>query len=206
MRILLTAGPTHEPIDSVRYIGNRSSGRMGSALAASAVAGGHQVTLILGPVAIPFTDKAKRIDIQSAAQMQQAVLQEIPKHDLLIMAAAVADYRPITIHQGKLSRQGSLTIECEPTEDIVAAACRIKTPSQRVVGFSLESGTDISRASRKLAQKGLDLIVCNPTETMDSPDISPVLIWPDGRTEQVGYRTKAQFADILLQRALALFA
>src|SRR6187455_3149506 len=94
MRILITAGPTYEPIDPVRFIGNRSSGRMGAALGEAALAGGHDVTLILGPVTAAMPARAKRIDIFSSRELQAAVLRQFPNHDLLIMAAAVADFRP----------------------------------------------------------------------------------------------------------------
>src|SRR5882724_9374677 len=94
MKILITAGPTYEPIDPVRYIGNRSSGRMGAALASAATDAGHQVTLILGPVSLAIPGSLRRIDVETAAQMQAAVHAEYPGHDLLIMAAAVADFRP----------------------------------------------------------------------------------------------------------------
>ena len=107
MRVLITAGPTREPIDAVRYIGNRSSGRMGAALADAALRRGHGVTLILGPVSVAIASAARRIDVETAAQMHDAVLREFPDHDLLIMAAAVADYRPITRRADKLPRQGT---------------------------------------------------------------------------------------------------
>ena len=112
MKILITAGPTHEPIDAVRYIGNRSSGQMGAALAAAAMEAGHLVTLILGPVSAAMPKVGQRIDVVTAAEMESAVLAEFPKHDVLIMAAAVADYRPKAIRSEKLARAGNLTIEC----------------------------------------------------------------------------------------------
>lgn len=205
MRILLTAGPTREPIDPVRYIGNRSSGRMGAAIADAAVRGGHSLTMILGPVAVAMPAGGRRIDVETAAQMHEAVLRELSSHDLLIMAAAVADYRPVQVSDRKIGREGRLVIECEATEDIIAAAGKIKRPDQRTVGFSLESAGDIERARQKLLRKGLDLIVYNPTETMDSASIEATLLWPDGRSESVPCRSKAQFADILLQRAISLF-
>src|SRR3954466_10408155 len=102
LRLLLTAGPTREPIDAVRYISNRSSGRMGAALSTAATRGGHHVTLILGPVSIPMPQNIRRIDVETSAQMHEAVLREFPAHDILIMAAAVADYRPTKVQSGKL--------------------------------------------------------------------------------------------------------
>src|SRR5438046_1726085 len=134
MRVLITAGPTYEPIDPVRFIGNRSSGKMGAALASASLKAGHQVTLILGPVTAPMPDGMLRIDVFSSREMHEAVLREFPKHDLLIMAAAVADFRPKGARTEKIERGGTLTIELEPTEDIAAAAGKIKQPHQRTIG------------------------------------------------------------------------
>jgi phosphopantothenoylcysteine decarboxylase / phosphopantothenate---cysteine ligase len=205
MKILITAGPTREAIDPVRYLGNRSSGKMGAALAQSAVNSNHSVTLILGPVSIPFP-QTNRIDIESARDMQAAVMREFPAHDLLIMAAAVADYRPKTVSPTKLSRStGQLTLELEPTEDIAASAANIRQPHQRIIGFSLERDGDIERARQKLLTKKLDLIVFNPLATMNSETVEAILLYPDGRTDKVPYGSKAHFADILLDRGAALF-
>ena len=206
MKVLITAGPTREPIDAVRYIGNRSSGRMGAEIASAATTAGHSVTLILGPVSVPMPAVDRRIDIETAAQMHQAVLAEFSAHDLLIMAAAVADYRPKRVHAGKLPRTGgALTIECEPTEDILAAVGAIKRPHQRTVGFSLEMAGNLARSREKLIRKHLDLIVYNPTQTMESRDVESVLLWSDGRTEALSSRSKAEFAELLIARATALF-
>src|SRR3954464_10170631 len=107
MRVLITAGPTYEPIDPVRFIGNRSSGQMGAALARAARDAGHEVTLILGPVTAPMPDDVRRIDVFSSGDMHDAVLREYPAHDLLIMAAAVADFRPKNVQMKKVERGGS---------------------------------------------------------------------------------------------------
>jgi len=205
MKILITAGPTHEPIDPVRYIGNRSSGQMGAALADAALAAGHNVTLILGPVTASMAPEASRIDIETAAQMHEAVLSEFPKHDLLIMAAAVADYRPKQVVRDKLSRDGMLVIECEPTPDILAAAGKIKRTDQRTIGFSLESRGNLARSREKLLRKGLDVIVYNPVDTMSSATIEAVLLWPDGRSEPLPLQDKASFARLLIDHAAQLF-
>lgn len=205
MKVLITAGPTREPIDAVRYIGNRSSGQMGAALVRAALAAGHEVTLIVGPVSVPMPEAARRIDIETAAQMHQAVLDQFPSHDLLIMAAAVADFRPKRVHSEKLARAGSLTIECEPTEDILAAAGRTKRSTQRTVGFSLEMEGNIARAKEKLLRKNLDLIVFNPTETMESQNVRAALLWSDGRAEEYASLPKSEFAKLLLERAVELF-
>jgi phosphopantothenoylcysteine decarboxylase/phosphopantothenate--cysteine ligase len=205
MRILITAGPTREPIDPVRYIANRSSGGIGQGLSAAAVKAGHYVTLILGPVSVSMPKSIKRIDVETSREMHLAVMTEFPHHDLLIMAAAVADYRPRVVHTAKLERGEIQTIELEPTEDILAAAGAIKRPDQRTVGFSLVDKADLSRSIEKLKRKSLDLIVSNPLETMNSPTIDAVLLWPDGRSEELPCRSKPLFADKLLERAVALF-
>ena len=205
MRILITAGPTYEPIDPVRFIGNRSSGNMGAALASAASAGGHSVTLILGPVTAPMPATVKRIDVVSSRDMLDAVLREFPTHDLLIMAAAVADFRPKSVNQQKVERGGTLTIELEATDDILAAAGRTKRPNQRTIGFSLVQRGDLERSREKMRRKNCDLIVYNPLDTMSSATIESVLLYPDGRSEELPTRPKREFADILIARAESLF-
>ncbi len=205
MRILLTAGPTHEPIDSVRYIGNRSSGRLGRALAEVAQRSGHEVTLILGPVSEPMPGNLRRIDVQTAQQMLDAVLAEFPRNDLLIMAAAVCDYRPKSVAPGKIERRENLILELESTPDILAAAGAVKMPDQRTVGFSLEATPDLTRSATKLTQKHLDLIIYNSIQTIASPVIDATLLYPSGTTEELGSRSKEEFATLLLHRSLALF-
>jgi phosphopantothenoylcysteine decarboxylase/phosphopantothenate--cysteine ligase len=209
MRILITAGPTREPIDAVRYIGNRSSGKMGAALVESAQRAGHSITLILGPVSTPFPDNITRINVETSQEMLDAVLCEFLRHDLLIMAAAVADYRPVERSPTKLVRGGRLTLELEATADIIAMAGKQKRSDQRTVGFSLEqdeSDSNLDRARRKLLEKKLDLIVFNPLETINAPTIESAFLYPDGRSEKVSSRPKAELADILIQRSVDLFA
>ena len=205
MRVLITLGPTYEPFDPVRYIGNRSSGKMGAALACAALSAGHAVTLIAGPVKVPLPAGARKIDVETAAQMRRTLLREFPSHELLIMAAAVSDYRPKRVQAEKLARRGDLVIELEVTADIVAEAARSRRPDQRIIGFSLETTGGAVRAAEKLGQKRLDLIVYNPAVTMESESVEPTLLWPDGRSETVGVCTKADFSGILLQRARELF-
>jgi phosphopantothenoylcysteine decarboxylase/phosphopantothenate--cysteine ligase len=200
MKILLTAGPTWEAIDSVRYIGNRSSGRMGIALAEAAVRVGHGVTAIVGPGVGAMPSGVRRIEVESARQMYEGVMGEFPSHDVLIMAAAVADYRPKRVVEGKLPREASLVVEFEATEDISAAAVGIRRVGQRVVAFSLEAAGDVARAEAKMRRKGVDLMVYNPIQTMNSEQVEAVLLWPDGRREVMGCRGKGEFADVLLER------
>ncbi|MGD0389107.1 MAG: phosphopantothenoylcysteine decarboxylase [Tepidisphaeraceae bacterium] len=205
MRFLITAGPTREPIDPVRYIGNRSSGKMGAALAAAALKAGHETTVILGPVSLAFPKSARMVDVETSAEMLDAVLREFPRHDLLVMAAAVADYRPVAASAEKLLRQGPRVLELESTVDIVAAAGAVKRPDQRTIGFSLESSPNLDRVRGKMRQKKLDLIVYNPIATIASDSIQPSLLYPDGRVEAIPYASKADFADMLIQRAVELF-
>jgi len=205
MRILITAGPTQEPIDPVRYLGNRSTGQMGRSLAEAALKAGHAVTLILGPISIDMPQACRRIDVLSSGEMHKAVLDEFPRHDLLLMAAAVADYRPKVVQPQKIERGGTLTLELEPTEDILAAAGSIKQADQRTVGFSLVDRSNLGRSLEKLRKKKADLIVSNPLETVGSKTVEAVLLWPSGRSEEVPCRSKGEFADNLLQRAVELF-
>jgi len=207
MHVLITAGPTYEPIDPVRFIGNRSSGQMGAALATAAVESGHDVTLVVGPVtaAMPTHERIRRIDIFCSRDLLQTVLREFPGHDLLIMAAAVADFRPKQVRTEKVERGGTMTIELEATEDIAAAAGAIKKPHQRTVGFSLVERGNLARSREKMARKKLDLIVYNPLDTMSSTTIESVLLYPDGRSEELASRPKRDFAQTLMQRVRALF-
>ena len=205
MRVLITAGPTYELIDPVRFIGNRSSGQMGAALANAATSAGHDVTLLLGPVTATMPTNVRRIDVFSSRDMHVSVLREFPNHDLLIMAAAVADFRPKSVNEQKVERGGTMTIELESTEDILAAAGAIKRPDQRTVGFSLVKRGDLARSREKLRRKNADLIVYNPLDTMSSTTIESILLYPDGRSEELPTRAKADFAAILIERAMALF-
>jgi phosphopantothenoylcysteine decarboxylase/phosphopantothenate--cysteine ligase len=203
-RILITAGPTREPIDPVRFISNHSSGTMGLALASAALEAGHDVTLILGPVAFEPPGGVSVVRVQTTQEMHDAVMEQMPLHELLIMAAAVADYRPTTVAARKLGREKELTLALEPTPDIVAAAAAARKPWQAVVGFSLESAGDIDRAKAKLERKDLDLIVFNPLETMNSAHVTATLIYRGGRMEPLPQMTKALFARHLIGRAVAL--
>ena len=137
--------------------------------------------------------------------MLGAVIREFATHDLLIMAAAVADYRPVAVSAQKLMRDGMRTLELEPTEDVIAAAGRIKKPGQKTIGFSLESTPDMDRVRGKMRQKNLDLMVYNPVGTIGSDSIQPSLLYADGRVEKLEWGSKADFADMLLQRAVQLF-
>lgn len=163
-RILVTAGPTHEPIDPVRFIGNRSSGKMGYALANAAALRGANVTLISGPVALNTPKNVQRIDVETAEQMHNAVLSHFSACDILIMAAAVADYTPTQVAVHKIKKLGShahsISIELRTTNDILRDVAEKKS-NQIVVGFALETTNELENAKEKLVRKKLDLIVLN---------------------------------------------
>ncbi len=162
-RILITAGPTYEKIDPVRFIGNYSSGKMGFALAEECARRGADVTLIAGPVSLQTVrQNIHRINVESCEEMYQAAIQAFPQCDAAILCAAVADFRPETIADQKIKREGDdLVIRLKPTHDIAAALGRMKTPQQRLVGFALETNDEQTNAQHKLQKKNLDFIVLN---------------------------------------------
>lgn len=160
--VLITAGPTFEDVDPVRFLGNRSSGRMGFALAAEAVAAGARVTLIAGPVALDTPIGARRIDVRRATQMRDAVLAELSGQDVYIGAAAVADYTPAQAQPQKLKKSAaSLTLELVRTPDILAEVAAHPQRPRVVVGFAAETESLEKNAQQKLRDKGLDLIAAN---------------------------------------------
>jgi phosphopantothenoylcysteine synthetase/decarboxylase len=162
MRIVITAGGTREYIDPVRFISNASSGRMGYALARAALKAGHKVTLITTPTAQKPPDNARIINVESAAQMWEAVKKHFGSCDCLIMAAAVADYSPIRPAKTKIKKTGNhLTIRLKPTPDILKWAGAHKKKRQILIGFALEDRAIRARAEKKLQDKNLDMIVAN---------------------------------------------
>jgi len=161
-KILITAGPTHEAIDPVRYIGNRSTGKMGIAIAEAAAENGALVTLVCGPSNVTSSDRINRIDVQSAQEMFEATMAEELNNDVLILSAAVADYRPKNVADSKIKKSDSnLSIELEPTPDILASLGAIKKSNQLLVGFALETDNEAENAKSKLIRKNCDMIVLN---------------------------------------------
>lgn len=204
-RILITAGPTHEPIDSVRFIGNRSSGRMGVALADAAVARGWQVTLLLGPGTREPSDTG--IDVvrfHTCADLQTLLQSHAPRADILVMAAAVADYRPkpnLAMSGGKFRRTDApLVLELEPTPDLLAGISAGRRPDQLFVGFALEPREELlESAQRKLVKKQIDMVVGNPLATMDSESVEAMVLFKHGRRADTPLMmTKRDFAFWLL--------
>jgi phosphopantothenoylcysteine decarboxylase / phosphopantothenate---cysteine ligase len=208
-RILVTAGGTAEPIDPVRFIGNRSTGKMGVAIAEAALERGARVTLVVGHVTVALPGDAEIVRVESSAQMKDAVLDILATSDALIMAAAVADFRPVRAAPTKLSREEGLTLELEPTEDILASAATAvrgagaREPRPVLVGFAAETGT-LERAAEKVRRKGVDLIVANDVSESGSgfgTDTNRVTIFAaDGTEEAYPILAKRAVADLLLDR------
>lgn len=210
VRVLITAGGTREAIDKVRFIGNRSSGRMGVALASAARARGAEVTMIASNLAVPIPPGVKSIDAPSAAELAAVTEEAFKGADVLLMAAAVADFRPSASSEGKLVREGSgrMDLELEPTEDVLAALSARRRPGQVLVGFAAEHGGDfVGRARGKLERKGLDAIVVNdvsdPAIGFDSTDNEVTVIERVGETP-VPRGSKRAVAEAVLDRVEAL--
>ena len=176
MRIIVTAGPTHEYIDRVRYLANLSSGKMGYELARAAKVQGHQVTLISGPTALPAPKGVRLAKVTSAKQMYQAVMKAYPKTDAVIMAAAVSDYTPANCFKGKLKKTGrALKLKLIPTVDILKELGR-KKGKRVLIGFALETDNGRRNALKKLRAKNLDYVVLNSPNAFGS-DKSTVEIY-----------------------------
>ncbi|HZG49633.1 MAG TPA: bifunctional phosphopantothenoylcysteine decarboxylase/phosphopantothenate--cysteine ligase CoaBC [Thermoleophilaceae bacterium] len=187
LRVLVTAGGTREPIDSVRYMGNRSSGRMGLALAAEAARRGADVTLVCANVTLARPEGVKTLDVETAAELERAVLDEFPAADVLVMAAAPADFRPAQPEHTKISKSGrrGLVVQLEPTPDIVAAAAATRRSDQILIGFAAEHGPGaLERGREKLERKRLDAVVVNDISRadigFDSSDNEVTIVSPGG--------------------------
>jgi phosphopantothenoylcysteine decarboxylase / phosphopantothenate---cysteine ligase len=202
LRVLVTAGGTREPIDSVRFLGNRSSGRMGLALAAAAARRGADVTLIAANVSLPDPAGVHRIDVETTADLAKATQAEFPKTHVLLMAAAPADFRAAKATEGKMERQGQkLDLQLEPSEDILAGLRKKK--DQTVIAFAAEHGNNIDRAREKLARKNADLIVLNdvsnPEIGFESPENAATLISSTDETT-LAQASKDVVAEQILDR------
>ena len=211
--VIVTAGGTAEPLDPVRFRGNRSSGRMGGAVAEAALARGAQVTLITGLTSVPLPAAATVVPAETTAAMREAVLAALPAADVLVMAAAVADFRPRQASATKLVRGGPLALELEPTEDILAEASALAhqrlRPRPVLVGFAAESG-DLARAAGKAERKRVDLLVANDVSEAGSgfgtSTNRVTLIAPGAAPEAWPLLGKREVADRLLDRVAALLA
>ena len=204
--VLITAGPTREKIDPVRYLTNRSSGRMGYALAEAALRRGARVLLVSGPTSLTPVGGAEVTRVESAEQMRQAVLRLLPEATIVIKTAAVADYRPKSAAEQKIKRKGALSLELEPTTDILAELARSKS-SQIIIGFAAETENVLENARKKLMSKSLDAIVVNDVSRegvgFDS-DRNAVTIITQSEVVEVPETTKWEVAQRVLDQAVRL--
>ncbi len=198
-KIVITAGPTYEKIDPVRFIGNYSSGKMGFALAEECAARGAEVTLVAGPVQMKTSHPAiRRIDVESCAEMYEATTAAFTEANAAILCAAVADFTPETTADTKIKREGDdLVLRLKPTHDIAAALGRMKQPHQRLVGFALETNDETAHAQDKLRRKNLDFIVLNSLRDAGAGfrhDTNKVTIISDSDTKEYPLKSKAEVA------------
>ena len=203
-RVLVTAGPTQEKIDPVRYITNHSTGKMGYAVARAASYRGAEVTLVSGPTALPYPEFVRTIPVQSAQEMYEAVLSHAGKQDLIIMSAAVADYRPCKIHEEKIKKADeNLSLSLEKTKDILQTLGSRKNPDQILCGFSMETEHMIENSRKKLQKKNLDLIVANNLKESGAGfgvDTNVVTLITEEGEQALPQMTKDQVAHKILDR------
>lgn len=204
-KILITAGPTYEKIDPVRFIGNYSSGKMGYALAEECAARGAEVTLVSGPVNLSVNHpNINRIDVESAEQMYNACMSHYPTSDAGILCAAVADFTPECVADKKIKREkDDLTLNLKPTHDIAAALGKIKTDSQQLVGFALETNDETAHAQDKLKRKNFDFIVLNSLNDKGAGfrcDTNKITIIDSSKAEEYPLKTKKEVAADIIDK------
>lgn len=203
-RVLITSGPTQEPIDGVRFLSNRSSGKMGAALARAALLLGAEVTVVAGPQRAALPLRARVVRVKTAQEMLEASLREAPGSDVIVGAAAVADYRPAHPFEGKIRRsEAGLTLELAPNPDVIAALAQV-APQARVVGFAAEPDADLETARRKLVRKGLAALAANDVSQagigFDTDENELTLVLPDGSSASSGRQSKLGCAIWLFER------
>jgi phosphopantothenoylcysteine decarboxylase/phosphopantothenate--cysteine ligase len=205
-RVLVTAGPTQEALDPVRYLTNHSSGKMGYAIARAAANRGAEVTLVSGPTALKVPQFVNTVQIRTAQEMYDAVMRFAPESDIIIKAAAVADYRPASVADNKLKKgEGELSIQLARTTDILAALGASKKPGQFLCGFSMETENMLENSMKKLKKKNLDLIAANNLKVagagfqVDTNVLT--LIGPDSAKE-LPLLSKDEAADALLNEII----
>lgn len=208
-RILVTAGPTQEAMDPVRFLSNHSTGKMGYAIAARAAMRGADVTLVSGPTALAAPEGVQRVDIISARDMYDAVISRADWQDMIIKAAAVGDYRPAEIAPEKLKKgEGELTVALARNPDILAELGRRKHPGQLLCGFAMETQNLLDNAADKLRRKNCDMLVANSLRDKGAgfgTDTNvATLLFADGRRETPPLMSKEDLADIILDRLLAM--
>ena len=209
LRVLVSAGGTREPIDPVRFIGNRSSGRMGLALAERAARRGAEVTLVAANVTLPAPPGVRRVDVETAAELADALGREFDSSDVLVMAAAPADFRPRRAAGEKIHREGSggIELDLEATEDILARLAVRRRDGQTIVGFAAETDAGLDRAREKLNRKGADAIVLNDVSRSEigfESSENEVMIIERSGEHPVPLASKDQIADAILDRVEAI--
>jgi phosphopantothenoylcysteine decarboxylase/phosphopantothenate--cysteine ligase len=210
LRVLVSAGGTREPIDAVRFVGNRSSGRMGWALADEAARRGAQVTVVAANVALERTPGIEYVEVATAAELGAACAERFPEADVLLMAAAVADYRPAAARADKIKKAdagATLALELERTDDVLSRLAAERRPGQLLVGFAAETGDGaLAYAREKLERKGLDAVVVNdvsrPGIAFDAAD-NEVTIVTAGDERHVPRASKAEVARAVLDTVLS---
>jgi phosphopantothenoylcysteine decarboxylase/phosphopantothenate--cysteine ligase len=206
VRVLVTAGPTFEPIDPVRFIGNRSSGKMGFAIAEEARNRGARVTLVTGPTALPDPHGITVVHAESHKRMRKAVVERAGDEDVIVMAAAISDFRPAQPSSQKLKRTDGLALDLVPTEDIAAEAARV-APGALHVGFALETGQLLEGARDKMRRKGQRIVVANALSADHNPfgsDSNRVAFLTDDEVEEFPEMPKHQIARLLWDRIASL--
>lgn len=199
-RLLVTGGPTCEDIDAVRFLGNRSTGRMGIELAAAAVARGWPTLLVLGPTALAPPTPVSCLRVRSAAEMGAAVMAAFPWCEALVMAAAVADYTPLAPQAGKLKKNdGELVLRLERTADILLEVSRQPgREKKRVIGFALEETLELEAGKRKLLAKGLDTVILNTPAAFGAEASEVCIISASGAVNKLGHVRKSKLAVVVL--------
>jgi phosphopantothenoylcysteine decarboxylase / phosphopantothenate---cysteine ligase len=205
--VLVTAGGTREALDPVRFIGNRSSGKMGYALADAAQSRGARVILVSGPTAIHPPARCEMVHVTTAEEMRQAVMGRMPEATMLIKAAAVADYRPVNVSEQKLKRTGPMSVDLAPTEDILAEVTKQRRPGQLIVGFAAETENMTENGRAKLLRKGADAIVVNDVSGdgvgIESDRNAATFLTPTTSID-MPEMTKRKLADRILDEIVAL--
>jgi phosphopantothenoylcysteine decarboxylase/phosphopantothenate--cysteine ligase len=200
-RVVVTAGPTREHVDPVRFLSNESSGRMGFAIAAAAARAGHQVTLVSGPVHLATPEGVRRVDVVNAREMLRETARAFRGADALFMAAAVGDWRPARRLSGKWRKKDEggdrAVLELVRNPDVLATVAKRKG-NRLVVGFALETGSGLARAQKKLATKGADYIVLNDGSALNAVRTSVTILGRDGSRRRIVNRTKDAVARALV--------
>jgi phosphopantothenoylcysteine decarboxylase/phosphopantothenate--cysteine ligase len=207
--VLVSAGPTEEPLDPVRYITNRSSGKMGYALAEACRRRGAAVTLVSGPTRLPAPEGVTVENVRTTAEMSEAMLRRLEGATMVLMAAAVVDFAPVNMETEKIKkRQASLNLELKPTQDILSEISRRRKTHQLVVGFAAETSHLIENAAAKVREKSLDMIVANDVTQsgagFDSDTNIVTLVFPDGQVKPLEKMSKLNVANAILDEAIGL--